>query len=43
MDVPLAVLAPDQDMALGFSGLITVVVNVCLTFAVQGGVPPITP
>ena len=30
-------------MALGFLGLTTAAVDVCLTFVVQGGVSPITP
>ena len=42
-DVPLAVIVPDGDMALDFLGLTTAVVNVRITFVVQGGVPSIIP
>ena len=43
MDVPLAVIALDQDMASVFLGLTPAIVNVQPTFVVRGGVPPITP
>ena len=43
MDVRSVVIAPERDLTVGFLGLTTTVVDVRLSFAGQGGVPPITP
>ena len=43
MNVPLAAIATDRDMASDFSGLITAVIDVQVTFVVQSRVPPVTP